>query len=90
MQRKKKIKSVCGFIGLKNTKLHCKCKECRKGQLKSINGLIKKFLSIYQFSDEDINKFALLLRKGVYTYEYMDNYERFNETSLPDKKSFLQ
>ena len=30
----------------------------------------------------------LLLRKGVYPYEYMDNWERFDETSLPGKESF--
>ena len=30
----------------------------------------------------------MLLRKGVYTYEYMDSWKRFNETSLPDKKTF--
>ena len=30
----------------------------------------------------------MLLRKGVYPYEYMDSWERFNETSLPDKKAF--
>ena len=29
-----------------------------------------------------------MLRKGVYPYEYMYNWERFNETSLPSKKSF--
>ena len=29
-----------------------------------------------------------LLRKGVYPYEYMDSWERFNETSLPDKEAF--
>ena len=29
-----------------------------------------------------------MLRKGVYPYEYMDNWERFNETSLPSKESF--
>ena len=29
----------------------------------------------------------MLLRKGVYPYEYMDSWERFNET-LPDKKAF--
>ena len=36
-----------------------------------------------------INKFILLLRKGVYPYEYMDNWERFDETSLPDKEDFF-
>ena len=30
----------------------------------------------------------MLLRKGVYPYEYMDNGEKFNETSLPSKKDF--
>ena len=30
----------------------------------------------------------LLLIKGVYPYEYMDNWEKFNETSLPNKESF--
>ena len=34
------------------------------------------------------SKFVLLLRKGVYPYEYMDSWERFNETSLPPKKDF--
>ena len=29
-----------------------------------------------------------MLRKGVYPYEYMDNWERFNETSLLSKESF--
>ena len=40
------------------------------------------------FRNNDLNKFILLLRKGVYPYEYMDNWERFNETSLPSKESF--
>ena len=29
-----------------------------------------------------------MLRKGVYPYEYMDNWERFNKTLLPSKESF--
>ena len=50
--------------------------------------LIKRFASTYSFCNNDLNKFILLLRKGVYPYEYMDNWERFNETSLPSKESF--
>ena len=33
-----------------------------------------------------MNKFILLLRKGVYPYEYMDSWERIDETSLPNKE----
>ena len=28
------------------------------------------------------------LRKGVFPYEYMDSWERFDETALPPKKGF--
>ena len=30
----------------------------------------------------------MLLRKGVYPYEYMDEWEKFNETNLPEKEKF--
>ena len=43
---------------------------------------------MYQFCIGDLNKFVLLLRNGVYLYEYMDSWERFNETSLLPKKDF--
>ena len=29
-----------------------------------------------------------MLRKGVYPYEYMDHWEKFNETTLPEKEEF--
>ena len=41
-----------------------------------------------QFCNGDIKKFVLLQRKGVYPYEYMNSWERFNESSLPDKNFF--
>ena len=55
---------------------------------KIIEGLIKKFSSIYQFCNGDLNKFILLLQKGVYPYEYMDSWEKFDETTLPPKEAF--
>ena len=30
----------------------------------------------------------MLLKKGGYPYEYMDDWEKFNETSLPEKEEF--
>ena len=47
--------------------------------------LIKRFYNTYQLSDNDINKFKLLLRKSVSPYEYMDSWKRFNKTELPSK-----
>ena len=40
------------------------------------------------FCNADLNQFFLLLRKGVYPNDYMDSWERFNETLLLDKEAF--
>ena len=88
MHGKKKIRSECEFNGLKGNRLKYKCKECNDISTKSINELTEKFPRTYKFCNSDLNKFVLLLRKGVYPYQYMDIWERFNETSLPPKKSF--
>ena len=37
---------------------------------------------------DNLNKFVLLVRKDVYPYEDIDSWEKFNETSLPDKQAF--
>ena len=71
------------------TQLIFRCFECKKNYKKNFNKeLIKRFANIYEFCNEDINKSILLLRKGVYPYEHMDDWERFDETSFPDKEAF--
>ena len=35
--------------------------------------LKKRLANTQKFSNHDINKFILLLQKGVYTYEYMND-----------------
>ena len=82
------IKSQCGFIGFKNNRLNFRCTECNGASAKSMNELTEKFARTYKFCNGDLNKLVLLLKKGVYPYEYMDSWERFNETSLPPKKDF--
>ena len=47
---------------------------------------LKRFKNTFKFYDNDINKFILLLRKGVYACEYMNEWEKFNETALPEKQ----
>ena len=50
--------------------------------------LIERFPNTYQLCNKDLNKFELLLEKGVYPYEYMDSWKRFKEESLTDKEIF--
>ena len=51
-----------------------------------MKSLIKKFKNLFKFSNNDIKKFILLIRKGVYPYGYMNDQEKFNETALPEKE----
>ena len=67
----KDFKSDCEFKGLKNNKISCNCKDCRKKQLKPINRLIEKFPNTYKFCNNNINKFIFLLKKEACPYEYM-------------------
>ena len=81
--------SCLDYVKTKNEKLLLKCFNCEQYYKKKFNKeLIKRFKSKYEFCNKDLNKFILLLRKGVYPYDYMDNWERFNETLLPSKESF--
>ena len=58
----------------KNEKLILECLNCKQRHRKKFNKeLIKRFASTYQFCNKDLIKFRVLLRKGVYPYEYMDN-----------------
>ena len=50
--------------------------------------LKERFFNTYNFSRHGNKGFILLLRKGVYPYEYMNYWEKFNGTSLPEKNDF--
>ena len=65
------------------------CFDCKKRYTrKSDKKLTKKFKNTYKFCNGDIDKFMLLLRKGIYPYEYMDDWSRFDEEQLPDESDF--
>ena len=81
--------SCLDYIKIKNERLLLKCFNYNTYYKKKFNkDLIKKFKNTYSFFNNDLNKFVLLLRKGVYHYECMDSWKKFNETSLPSKEDF--
>ena len=60
----------------------------------SVNFLLSSLDKLVKGSDEfptmqrrfpEENMRRLLLKKGIYPYEYMDSFERFGETQLPEK-----
>ena len=85
---RKKIRLSCEFIGFKNGSSNYKCKECKESYTKLANESIKNFPTLYKFCNGDINKFFLLLRKGIYLFEYINSWERFDENTIPPKEAF--
>ena len=69
--------------------LKYRCLSCNKDYSNKIDEELKKrFKNTFKFSNNDINKFILLLRKGVYPYEYMDDWKKFNERTLAEIVEF--
>ena len=84
-----KCKSNLCFVRAMNETLLLKCIDCEKEYEKGFNKeLLERFSNTYEFCGNDLNKFLILLRKGVYPYEYMDGSNKFNEKALPGKESF--
>ena len=63
----------------------------------SVNFLLSSLDKLVKGSDEfpimqrrfpEENMRRLMLKKGIYPYEYMDSFERFHETQLPEKEKF--
>ena len=85
----KKCKSCLEYISIKDNKSIYECIDCNKNYKLHFNkDLINRFANTYEFCNENINKFILFLRKGVYPYEYMDSWERFDAAVLPNKDAF--
>ena len=85
----RKCKSCLEYISIEDNELICKFIDCNKNyKLHFTEDLINRLANTYEFCNKYINRFILLLRKGVYPYECMDSWNKFDETSLPDKEDF--
>ena len=81
-------KSCLDYMTTKDEQLIFMCFRYKKNYEKNFNKeLIQRFANTYEFCKGDLNKFIFLLRKGVYPYEYLDSWQRFDETSLSDKEA---
>ena len=85
--------SSLAYISAKHGKLFFECFDFKKRCSRKFTEKLEKkstinFKNTYRFCNEDIDRFMLLLRKGVYLYECMDDWSRFDEEELPDKSDF--
>ena len=64
-------KSELDYKSVKDNQLISQCLACKRNYKKEP---IKKFANAYEFCNGGINKFILLLRKGVYPYKHMDSW----------------
>ena len=55
------------------------CLSCNKSYQQKLDEKLKEdFLNTYELSNYNNNKFILLLRKGVYLYEFMNGWKKLN------------
>ena len=71
-----------------DTYIISKCITCLKRTNHKITELKQKFSATTKLTKNNINKFKLILRKGLYHYEFMDTFDKFNDTQLPSKEHF--
>ena len=53
-----------------------------------VNNLARGGSEFFGFEDYNDNQYKLLTKKGIYLYEYMDDWDKFKETKLPHKELF--
>ena len=85
---RKKITLNCEFIGFKNDRFNYKSKECKNSYTKLTNESIRNLPTLYKFCNGDLDKFFLLLRKGICPYEYTDSRKNLMKIQYHLKKLF--
>ena len=85
-KEKNETTQYCEFVKLNNNRLMYKCLNCKAISYKPLQPLINNFSNTYRLPNNNNDKLLLLLRKGIYPYEYLDDWNKFNETQPPSIK----
>ena len=81
------IKMTYGVIN--NQKIvRSRCKKCLWQEDQKLYVLKNKLPNTFKLCRSNVQNFLLLLRKGVYPYEYIDNMSKFNEKEFPTIDNF--
>ena len=51
--------------------------------------LVRGGKKLFGFEEYTPAQYELLVKKGIYPYKYMSEWERFKETKLPPKEAFI-
>ena len=68
--------------------VNTRCKACLWRKDLQLSVIIANFPNTFKLCRGSIEKFLLLLRKGVYPYEYIDNMSKYYEKELPTIDNF--
>ena len=52
------------------------------------NNLVRRGQELFGFQEHTPAQYELLIEKGIYPYEYMSEWEKLEETKLPNKEEF--
>ena len=63
--------------------------QLSKNLLKSGNDKFQILTKEFHFKNDNPNELGLLLRKGVFPYEYLNGWDRFSTPALPGKDEFF-
>ena len=66
------------YTNFKDDLIEYTCLCCNKNYRQKFDEKLKeRRFNTYKFSNHDSNEFIVLLQKGVYSYEFMDEWEKF-------------
>ena len=68
--------------------VNTRCKACLWRKAVKLSDLVKNFPNTFNLCRANVQKFLLLLTKGVYPYEYMNDMSKFDKKELPTIDNF--